>query len=114
MCASKPLGLAPSCCFVLLPVEGENRTGLSWSLCSSLCWEGDQSISLPELEHTMQVMAGGLGFLFWEQKAAWTRPLSDLRVQVYVPKRGVSKPVRYSTKGLRICFRRWFNMSAVV
>lgn len=80
----------------------------------SILTTGDQSLSLTELEHTMQGLAGGLGFLFWEQRQHGTSRLSDLRVLVYIPKRGISKPVTYNTKGLRICFRRWFNMSAIV
>lgn len=96
---------------MLLSVDGENRAQLLMFL--SVFTTGDQSISLPELEHTTQALAGGLGFFVLGTKAAWTRPLSDLRVQVYIPKRGISKLVRDNTKALRICFRRWFNMSAV-
>lgn len=85
----------------------------------SILTTGDQSLSLPELEHTTQALAAALGFFVLGTKAAWTRPLSDLRVQMCIPKRGISKPMRYNTKGLRVCFRdgliclQWSELSCV-
>lgn len=73
------------------------------------------SVHQPPRAGTYNAGSGSwVGFFTVGTKAAWTRPLSDLRVQVYIPKRGRSKTVRYTTKGLRICFRRWFNMSGIV
>lgn len=51
-----------------------------------------------------------VGFFVLGTKAAWTRPLSDLRVQVYIPKTGICEVQYKRFKD----FKRWFNMSAIV